>query len=33
MTATHSVLGARVTLGSGEEFVVDFNEIDGLRRC
>ncbi len=33
VTATGSMLGATVTLKSGEEFVVDFKEIDGLRRC
>jgi hypothetical protein len=33
VTATHSILGATVTLKSGEAFVVDFGEIDGLRAC
>jgi hypothetical protein len=31
VTATGSVLGATLTLGTGDEYVVDFRDIDGLR--
>jgi hypothetical protein len=31
--ASGSVLGARLTLATGEEFVVDFKDIDGMRSC
>jgi hypothetical protein len=33
VTPTNSVLGARLTLRSGEEYFVDFKNIDGLRAC
>jgi hypothetical protein len=33
VTPTNSVLGARLTLRSGEEYFVDFKDIDGLRAC
>jgi hypothetical protein len=33
VTPTGSVLGARITLASGEKYVIDFQEIDGLRSC
>ena len=33
VTPTHSVLGAAVTLAGGEGYVVDFKDLDGLRRC
>jgi len=33
VTATGSVLGATLTLATGEEYTVDFKDIDGLRAC
>jgi hypothetical protein len=33
VTPTRSVLGAILTLATGEEYVVDFKDIDGLRAC
>jgi hypothetical protein len=33
VTATGSVLGATIILGSGERVVVDFKDLDGLRAC
>nr|MBP7572220.1 hypothetical protein [Acidobacteriota bacterium] len=33
VTPSGSMLGATLLLRSGETFVVDFGEIDGLRRC
>ncbi len=33
VTPANSVLGATLTLKSGEEYVVDFKDIDGLRAC
>ena len=33
VTPANSVLGATLTLKTGEEYVVDFKDIDGLRAC
>ena len=33
VTASRSVLGARITLSDGKVFTIDFKDIDGRRTC
>jgi hypothetical protein len=33
VTANYSTMGAIITLSDGQKYVVDFQDIDGRRRC